>query len=281
MLPVLLDLHFIKIYTFGVFALLAFFWALFVVWRTIKLTSYKEDEIFDGIFISLIGGLFFSRLLYVITHFKFFGFSILKFLLINGYPGLTFYGFLLGGLLTFYAYCNIKKISFSNIIDYMIPSIFLGIAIGKLGSFFSGGDVGTVTKFLLHVNYVGYQGLRHIPALYEALLFFVGSYVTYHMLLAIRREKLNKMSNLAFAAFYLPLVLLLLDKFKQNHLYFIGINVSFLLSLIFVFVFGIYFIYFFRKEIISKSMNFKLNSLNYVQKTFRKTNRGDKKKVDE
>jgi hypothetical protein len=157
----------------------------------------------------------------------------------------------------------------------------LSVAIGKIGSFFSGGDVGTVTKFFLHVKYVGFTGLRHIPALYEAILFFAGAYLSYHMLLMIRREKLAKMSNLSFAAFYLPLVLLLLDKFKQNHLYFIGINVSFLLSLIFVFVFGIYFIYFFRKEIVSKSMNFKLNTITYGKKIFGKRSRGDKKKTDE
>ncbi|PIZ68201.1 hypothetical protein COY13_01625, partial [Candidatus Roizmanbacteria bacterium CG_4_10_14_0_2_um_filter_36_35] len=62
MLPVLLDLKFIKIYTFGVFLMLGFLWASFVLWRNIRLTSHKEEEIFDGLFLSLLGGLFFGRL---------------------------------------------------------------------------------------------------------------------------------------------------------------------------------------------------------------------------
>ena len=96
MLPVLLDLKFIKIYTFGVFLVLAFFWGSFVLWKNIRLTAQKEDEIFDGLFISFAGGLFMSRLVYVILNFDKFGSSILKFILINGYPGLSLYGALIG-----------------------------------------------------------------------------------------------------------------------------------------------------------------------------------------
>ena len=89
MLPVLLDLKFIKIYVFGVFLVLAFFWGSFILWKNIRLTSQKEDEIFDALFFSLSGGLFFSRLFYVILNFDKFGFDFLKFILINGYPGLS------------------------------------------------------------------------------------------------------------------------------------------------------------------------------------------------
>ncbi|HLL60581.1 MAG TPA: prolipoprotein diacylglyceryl transferase family protein [Candidatus Nitrosocosmicus sp.] len=279
MLPVLLDLKYIKIYTFGVFLVLAFFWGMFLLWRNVKLTSYKEEDIFDGLFVTILGSLFFSRLLYVITHFDFFGFNILKFILINGYPGLTLYGALLGGLLTFYLYSRSKKISFSSIIDYGISPLLLSLGIGKIGSFFSGGDVGTQTQFLLSVKYVGFTGMRHITPLYEAILLFIGAYFTYRFLFLIRRTVLPKGFNLIFTAFYFPLIYLLLDKIKQNHLYFLGINLNFLLSLIFVFVFGIYFLYIFRKEILSKSARFKFKGLSYV-KNNKKPNRQDKNETD-
>jgi len=65
MLPVLLDLPFIKIYTFGVFLVLAFFWSAFLLWKNFLLTSYKEEEIFDQLFLGLVGGLLVSRIVYV------------------------------------------------------------------------------------------------------------------------------------------------------------------------------------------------------------------------
>jgi len=110
MLPVLVDLKFIKIYTFGVFLVLAFFWGSFVLWKNIRLTPQKEEEIFDGLFLSLAGSLFFSRIIYVILNFEKFGFSILKFILINGYPGLSLYGALFGGFFTLFLYLLVKRL---------------------------------------------------------------------------------------------------------------------------------------------------------------------------
>src|SRR3990172_4726798 len=104
MLPVLLDLKYIKIYTFGVFLVLAFFWGSFVLWKNVRLTSQKEDGIFDALFLSVAGGLLFSRVVYVALNFEKFGFDILKFILINGYPGLSIYGALAGAFLTLYLY---------------------------------------------------------------------------------------------------------------------------------------------------------------------------------
>ncbi len=281
MLPVLLDLKFFKIYTFGIFFVLAFFWSMFLLWRNVKLTSHKEEEIFDGIFIAIFGGLIVARAFYVAAHFDFYGFNVLKFVLINGYPGLSLYGALIGSLFTFFLYSSVKKINFISITDYLVSPLLLGIAIGKLGSFFSGGEVGMKTKFLLAVNYVGHSGPRHLVGLYEALLFFIGTYITYKFLFMIRREKLPKGFNFLFFLFYFPLVYLLLDKIKENHLYFFGINLNFLLSLIFVFVFGIYIIYIFRKEILSKSTKLKFNSLKYVQKAIPSTNRSDQNEIDD
>ena len=69
MLPVLLNFAFIKIYTAGVFLVLAFFWGLFFLWKNIKLTSFKEEDLFDGVFVGLLGGLFFARIFYIILNF--------------------------------------------------------------------------------------------------------------------------------------------------------------------------------------------------------------------
>ncbi len=286
MLPVLLDLKFVKIYTFGVFLVLSFFWGMFLLWRSIKLTSYKEEEIFDSLFIALFGGLFFARLFYVLLNFSDFGFNLLKFILINGYPGLSLFGGLLGGFLSLYLYFQLKKADPLAVISYFMPSVFISLAIGKIGSFIAGIDVGTKTKFFLSVNYLGFDGRRHLVGLYEGLFFGLGAYISYKILLAVRREVFPKSFVFYFFCFYFSTVSLLLDKLKANHLYFFGRSFNLFFSLILSFVFAIYFIYFLGRqpsfqEQMDKAFNsLKLSFINYGQKTYQIITGKIKKGVD-
>ena len=250
MLPVLLDLKFVKIYTFGVFLVLAFFWASFVLWRNIRLTSQKEEEIFDGLFLALAGGLFFSRLVYVILNFSKFGFSFLKFILINGFPGLSLYGALFGCFFTLYLYFLAKKVRFKDIIDYFIPSSFIALAFGKLGSFFSGSEVGSETKFFLSIKYFGYDGLRHLTPLYESIFFCLGAYISYKFLFETRKERYGRGFVFYFFCWYFGLTYFLFDKMKINHLYFLDYNFNKMVSTVLVLTFSVYFIYYFRKSIL-------------------------------
>lgn len=268
MLPVLVDLPFLKIYTFGVFLALAFFWSTFLIWKNIRLTSYKEDEVFDGLFVSLFGALFLGRLIHVVTHFDKFGFNPLKFLLINGYPGLSMLGIVLGGFLTFYLYTRSKKIKFTEIVDYLIPAIFLALAIGKVGGFFSGAEVGKQTKFFLAIRYVNFDGLRHLTALYEGLMFFLGAYLTYRMIFAIRREKYRKGFTFIFFLWYFSLVYFVFDRLKEFHVYVFGWSLNFVLSGVILLTFTVYFLYYLRYPIF-KTIKKLIGSLPYVSKNKR------------
>ncbi|MBI2051800.1 prolipoprotein diacylglyceryl transferase [Candidatus Roizmanbacteria bacterium] len=249
MLPVLLDLKFIKIYTFGVFLVLAFFWGAFLLWKNFLLTSFKEEEVFDGVFISLGGGLFLSRLTYVILHFDKFGFSILKFILINGYPGLSLYGFLFGSLLSLYLYLLFRKLKFTEAVDYFIPAVFLALGFGKLGSFFSGVEVGTKTRFFLSIKYVGADGLRNLTPLYESLLLFAGAYIAYKILFAIRRETYPKGFNFSFFVLYFAIVSFVFDFLKASPTRLFGFSFNALVSLFLLLTFTFYFLYYFRSSI--------------------------------
>ena len=251
MFPVLLDLKFVKIYTFGVFLVLAFFWASFVLWRNIRLTSQKEEEIFDGLFLALAGSLFFSRLVYVILNFDKFGLSFLKFILINGFPGLSLYGALFGCFLSLYLFFLLKKIKFKDIIDYFIPSVFIALAFGKLGSFFSGSEVGSQTKFLLSIKYFGYDGLRHLTPLYESIFFCLGAYISYKLLFETRKEKYGRSFVFYFFCWYFALIYFLFDKMKINNLYFLGYNFNKMVSTVLLLTLSVYFIYYFRNSILS------------------------------
>lgn len=266
MLPVLLNLKFIKIYTFGVFLVLAMFWGLFLLWKHIKLTSYKEEDVFDAFFISLMAGLIISRLIFVGLNFEEFGFNILKFILINGYPGLSLFGLLGGSLLFLFLIFKSKKMNPVEIFDYFAPSTFLALAIGKMGSFLAGVDVGTKTKIILAIKYVGYSGSRHLVGLYESVLFFGAVFISYKIILNIRRNIYPSGFGFYFFIFYFSAVNLLLDNFHENHLYFFGRSINFVISAVFAFLFGIYYLYFFRGNIISAAKRVAAQIVTYAKR---------------
>lgn len=256
MLPVLLDLKIIKTYTFGVFLLLGFLWGVFILWRNIRLTSHKEDEIFDGLFTGLMGGLFFGRLVYVMLNFEDFGFDFLKFILINGYPGLSVFGALFGISLALWIFFKARKIKYLEIMDYFMTPFFVALLFGKIGGFFSGAEVGVKTNFFLRVKYFGFDGLRHLTPFYEALLFAVGAIFAQKILFAIRKEKYFPGFLFITSVWYFSAVYLLFDNIKVNRLYFLGYSFNKIVSGVLLLTIGFYLIYYFRNGILSLLGNY-------------------------
>jgi phosphatidylglycerol---prolipoprotein diacylglyceryl transferase len=272
MLPILFSIGPVKIYTFGVFLVLAFFWGSFLLWKLIRLTAFKEEEVFDGLFLSLGFSLFFGRLFYVALNFSDFGFSLLKFILINGYPGLSLYGILFGGFLGLFIFSLFKKLKFFLLIDYFIPPLFLALAFGKLGSFFSGAELGTKTKFFLATKFAGFDGTRHLTPFYESLLFFLGCYLTYKLLFLIRKDKLFLGFLFYFFFWFFSLTYFLFDKIKEDHLYFFGLSFNLMVSKIILLTTTGYFLYYFRKPIV-------INLKKYGQSLFARVYQFTKKKI--
>ena len=274
MLPILAAVGPIKIYTLGIFLLMAFFWGMFVLWRNIKLTSYREEDIFDGFFLSLLGAIFFARLFFVIGNFSEFGLSFFKFILINGYPGLSLYGGLIGGMLFSFLYSISKKIDFRKFVDYASGPLLTALAVANVGAFLAGVEIGTKTSFPLAVVYSGYKGLRHITALYQALIFFMAIFAAQRILLSIRKQTYPEGFSGVFFIWIFSGTTLFLDKIKVNHLYFWNFNVNLWLSTILFIVTTTYFLYFFRKTLFenikSLPMTLKNNGKNLIKKIARR-----------
>lgn len=278
MLPVLLNLGFLKIYTFGAFLVLGFFWAIFLLWKNVRLTAFKEEDVFDGLFLSILGGLFFGRLVFVFLNFKDFGFNLLKFILINGYPGISLYGSIFGGLLILYLFTNSRKINFNDLVDYFITPLFIAFTFGKLGAFFSGVEVGTKTKFFLKIKYFGFDGLRHLVGLYEGLLLAVGLFLAYKILFEVRKERFYKGFLLRFFLWFLALTIILFDNIKDNRLYYVGLSLDFLISSIILLTISFHFIYYFRNGILSFIKNYGKNVFETVRARSKKKVGGGKEK---
>lgn len=250
MLPILLQIGFVKIYTFGVFLVLALFWGAFFLWKNIRLTAFKEEEVFDGLIFALIGGAFVGRLMYVVLHFSDFGFNIVRFILINGYPGFSLVGFLIGFFLAYLIFARTQKLRYMELIDYVIPAVFLALAIGKVGSFFAGVEVGTQTSLPVAIKYANFDGMRHLTPLYESILLFIGSFFAFRIMFTIRREALSRGFLLWFFIWYTSGVYLAFDWIREgrvmiyNYSFYAGFSLVLLLTL------SIYFLYYFRTAIL-------------------------------
>ena len=257
MLPVLLDLSFIKIYTQGIFFVLAFFWGSFFLWKNILLTSFKEEEVFDALFVSLMGGLFIGRLIHVILYFDKFGFDILKFILINGYPGLNFWGTILGAFITLYFYAISKKMKFMHLVDYVMTPLLLALGIGKIGAFFSGSEIGTMTKFPVAIKYANVDGMRHLTPFYEGILLLIGAFIVYKLLFEIRRDKHEEGINFIVGMGIIAFVTGVFDMLKIDRAMLMGYNFNIIVSGIILLTVAIYVIYYYRAAMKDKVASIK------------------------
>ena len=65
--------------------------------------------------------------------------------------GFVVYGGIIGGAITIYAFCRIKKIDMLAYLDLMIPSVALAQAFGRVGCFLAGCCYGRETDSILGV----------------------------------------------------------------------------------------------------------------------------------
>jgi len=182
---------------------LAFFWGSLCSGNRFSSLLTKR-EMSSTVYLSAKIGLLVSRVVYVVMHFKDFGFSILKFILINGYPGLSLYGLI-------ESHCALPllvyKIKFREATDYFVSRSAHRARISAKSRVLRRGRSRHKTSFY-RIDEVC-RRRRHAPphSLYEGLLFFLGAFFAYKLVFAVRRNTYPKGAVGAFFCWYLGLVL--------------------------------------------------------------------------
>lgn len=170
MFPVLFTIGNLTVSSFGFFALLAFFFGLFFVWRLARAWEMDEEKILDLIVLTFLGGLIGARLYFVTLNLNFFASDLLKIFLITKYPGFSFWGGFLGGWLSLYFFSRKFKMNFWQIADIASIGFFVGLIFTDLGCFLGGCSVGAPSKAFFAVDMVGVVGKRFPVQLIEGLL---------------------------------------------------------------------------------------------------------------
>ncbi|MDO8498740.1 MAG: prolipoprotein diacylglyceryl transferase [bacterium] len=169
MYPVLLTLGPLPISSFGLLLVIAFAFAVFVFWQISRVYELEEEKLIDLAILTFVGGLLGARLVFVLFHASSF-YDLSQVLLIQKYPGMSFWGGLAGGLITFRLYVSRIGLHFWQVVDFAAVSLVLATSLGDIGCFLGGCFYGRVSTLPWALPVVGVIGKRFPIALLEALI---------------------------------------------------------------------------------------------------------------
>ena len=151
MFPTILQLGPVTITSLGLFIALGFFIGSFLVWKKTKEEHFDEEKVMDGVIITAIAGLIFSRAFYILFYwYKFKTFFPVFFDLVNK-PGFVWLGAFLGGSLALKYLSSKNKWDFFKIADLIVFGTALGSVFFHLGLFLDGDRLAVFEALLMAV----------------------------------------------------------------------------------------------------------------------------------
>jgi phosphatidylglycerol---prolipoprotein diacylglyceryl transferase len=265
-----IDIGFMKVPTYAVFANIAFFSAaLFIFYMVRK----EKRDVNTAIFIllsALAGMLIGAKLFY------FFGpwswqydwsltYRLVRSLQVWG-SGLVFYGGFFGGALGVYLYAKIRKVNILSYLDIMALSLGIVAAVSRIGCWFAGCCSGTPTT-------VPWAILRNGVAIHPTQLYFVIAGVAVFIIacLAHKRKMLYGYFDgytTIVAVFWYALTRFYIEFFRVDPRY-LGFTASQWISLLLLIVTGVLYLKL-KRYLVSKTVETKISkskSLNKRAKT--------------
>lgn len=184
--PIAFSIGNINIYWYGI--LIAFSILLGLGLAKLRDGKYgtRFDDVEEFILWALPVGVICARLYYVIFSWDSYKDNPISIIEIwNG--GLAIYGGIIGAVFTAIVFCKIKKISFFDLTDYIVPFLALGQAIGRWGNFINREAYGALTDNVFRMEILQKSGEYisvHPTFLYES----VGLIIIFLVLMLAKRK---------------------------------------------------------------------------------------------
>lgn len=211
MFPVLFQVGSLSISSLGLFLAAGFLFGTFLVWRLSKAWDLDEEKVLDLTLLTFTGGLFFSRVYFILDNFQLFGFDVLKWIHIVRYPGFAFWGGLLGGWFSLFFLSRRAKLDFWQLADIASVGLLGGLILADLGCFFSGCNVGVRSDLFFAVPMIGVIGKRIPIQAIEALFLTITLFKIWSK--ATHFHQRGKIVSLTLI--FLGLAKLLMEPFKE------------------------------------------------------------------
>ncbi len=240
------------IYWYGIIIAFAFLIAVLLGLRSCKKFDLEQENILDLVLLAAPAAIIGARLYYVIFSWDQYKDDLTKiFKMRDG--GLAIYGGVIAALIVAWIYSRRKKISPLHLIDFGVPYLVLGQAIGRWGNFANQEAFGTMTNLPWRMNgTVPDEYLLSLSAgidlskwgvhptfLYESLWDFA----IFLFLIFFRKRKKQNGEVLSLYLILYGVGRFMIEGLRTDSLYMGNFRVSQLLSALLVVVFGALFIY--------------------------------------
>ena len=176
--PVLLSIGPFQIRYYGLFFVLAFVMAYFLLVHLAKRKelSVTKDDIADLILYIIIGAVLGARIFYVFVYNLPFYLSNPFEIIAVWHGGLSFHGGIIGAVIAGIYFTKRKKIDFYELADIVVIPLALGLVLGRLGNFINGELYGRIADVPWAVKFPDAEGFRHPSQIYASfkdwLIFF-------------------------------------------------------------------------------------------------------------
>jgi|APSaa5957512622_1039677.scaffolds.fasta_scaffold05212_4 prolipoprotein diacylglyceryltransferase len=170
MWPTLLSFGPIAVHSFGVMIFLGIFVGGFVWWQKGREENFDEEPLMDVLLSSLIVSMIVGRVWYLFSNWSQFAGSFYKMIFITKFPGISYEGVVLGGVLSLGFFAYKKSFDVWKILDLSVLSLLVIEIFAYGGSFLAGSNLGTQTNLFFGVPFPGIEGKRYPVQLVFVLL---------------------------------------------------------------------------------------------------------------
>lgn len=181
MLPILLSLGPIKIYSYGLFLTIALFVGLYWFWKIGRDEHWVETKLFDTYFLAIISYFVVGRLTYVMFNPDLHNF--VRAFALFAHPGLYVVAGLMGALLTTILIARRNEWELWKVLDAWAVVVSTIFVIGSIGAILGGGNPGLVSQQLGYIH----PG-DTVPRLPLDTLTFVWSLITFGVVSRVRKN---------------------------------------------------------------------------------------------
>lgn len=177
----------IEIYWYAILIVSAICLALIIFKKRDGLYKIKFSDILDLMLYLIPIAIISARLYYIVFNLDYYLQRPDEIINIRS-GGIAIYGALIGGIITCLVFCRKRKINLLDLLDYIVPGLVLGQAIGRLGNFVNVEAYGSVTNSLFRMGIIesGTYIEVHPTFLYESLACFV----IFVILLVIKNKRI-------------------------------------------------------------------------------------------
>ncbi len=146
MLPILISLGPVKIYSYGIFLFVGLFIALYFWWKMGRDEHFDEIALFDGYFLSLITYFVTGRLGYVLTHMEEVG-TLYRTLAILAFPGINSVIGIVCATLFLILFARNNDWDPWKVMDSYVVSLSMILIFGGIGGLLNGTSPGIVASW--------------------------------------------------------------------------------------------------------------------------------------